>query len=163
MDNVKKNMARKKKTTHILCYFGLVVLVVLLFLPAVLKLVVKEKPIKKEDIVIILTCQKGNEMIKATFQNNEPRNVLYTMPGNSVKPNEEANNENIETTANDILNKFLNYSSIQYNDKDNTSYVQFSVNSTTGTADYISIFNSLTSQETYYVSQGFSCSRSVLK
>ena len=90
---------KKKKMKHNLCYFGLVVLIILLALPPSLRSFIKdpeeekEKEKKKEETQIVYTtlnCSKGDETISSTFKNEEPQSILYRVKGNLVdnKPDE---------------------------------------------------------------------------
>lgn len=169
-------MEKGKTLKHILCYFGLFVLVCLLFTPLVFKIVFKETDTpskKKEDVVEKLVCDKSGERVNSSFVNGIPRNFLYTIVGNYVEganPTENVNQttttENVKTETtiqdepvNPVLKLLLNYGSLTYNDQDNTSSIQFAVDSISATKDYELIFNTIEHQEEYFRSQGFTCNK----
>ena len=172
MENVKANMAKKKKTKIVLSYFGLVFLVILLFTPMIFRIVFKDRVTKKKaDVASKLICSKGVETINATFLNGVPQRIVYTIPGNYMEnvsngeeqeeqTQEEQPSNNNETSL--VLTKFLGYSSLVYNEENNTSSLSFNVNEASNGVDYELIFITIERQEEYYKTQGFSCSTSTL-
>ncbi len=104
-ENTQEVIARKKKQNKILCYFGLVILIFLLFLPPALRLFVAEKKELKKDINEILTCDKADESISATFLNDKPQSVLYKMKGDHTvtetsNPDEETDDSAVSSSDN---------------------------------------------------------------
>ena len=189
MDDIKKNNVRKRKIKQILCYFGLVMLTILLFLPLVFRIVFKDKSGNK-DVITTLTCRRNEEVILSSFVNDDPANIKYTTPGKIIiKKAEEQITEGkteveteektevkeetkeepktpvnaVDGTNNQILNKFMIYSNIQYDANKDLSIVQFNTTLTTGTSDWVSIFSNIVSQENYFTSQEFSCNKTISK
>lgn len=164
MKNINSN---NKKIKHVLCYIGLVVLTILLFLPLVFKIAYKDRKKENSSVVVwVLNCNIGNEVIRSTFKNDDPQIVTYTIPGNhtSQDTTQEGTSEIVnETIVNDdfnpIIKKFSNYSTFTYNEQDNNSSMKFNVEVVKGTIDYESIFASIDLQENYFKSQGFTCTR----
>lgn len=167
MENPKTNIVKNKKMKKALCYFGLFFLVVLLFVPMVFKIVFKEKKAKKvPDTLIRLVCKKNDEKISSTFFNDKPQNILYTIPGSNIENDNLEKEEDIKPENTDdikennlVLKKFLNYSSLEFDEEKNIYSINISVGITNGTLDYEVIFNNIDSQEDYFVSEGFSCTR----
>lgn len=169
MENVQSNMAKNKKLKHVMCYFALVILVILLFVPLAFKIIFKEKePEKQPDVVTILLCNKGDESISSTFLNDDPKNLSYSIPAANVDIKEEDNKENqdnqdsteqasTEETANPVLRKLINYAAITYNEEKTIASINFSVESTRGSIDYETIFSNVASQKEYFQTQGFTC------
>ena len=166
------NNAKNKKLKHALCYFSLVILVILLFTPMVFRIVFSEK--KKNNtnksVVTILQCNKANESIRSSFLNDVPQNISYTISGNhaiekeseeeqvDLDEKEEENTQNSDA-SNPIITKFSSYSSFIYNEQNNSSSMSFNVEVTKGTVDYELHFSTITVQEEYFKSQGFSCTK----
>ena len=131
-ENTKAVIAKKKKNIKTTCYISLVILVILLFLPMMLRIFVKEKKTEtvKKDIIILLNCNKSNESISSTFLNDEPQNILYNIKGDytvTINPDETTETsmeKNIETSSENVNDK--TESSIENNIPpvdDNSKYV----------------------------------------
>ena len=157
MENAKTSIKKGKTIKKVLCYFGLVVLVILLFIPWVFRLVFKEKaPVVKKEVVTVLSCEKSGESIRSTFVNDEPMSILYKIVG-SYEMNNEQDLESVVNNA--VFKKFINYGAPVYNEEEGTSSIKFNVSATHGSLDYEIIFNNITNQEEFFRSNNFSCNR----
>lgn len=156
MENAKTSIKKNKTFKKILCYFSLVVLTILLFIPALFRLIFKEeKPTVKEDVVSILNCEKSEESVRSTFLNDTPKNILYKIKGNY----ETITDEEEETMSlNPVYKKLINYGQPVYDEANGISTIQFNTSVTENSIDYELIFSKLVNQEEYFRSQGFSCS-----
>ena len=184
MGNVQESISKKKRINHIICYFGLVILVILLFLPGIFKIFFKDSgEQKKEDVVVTLKCNKGSENINSSFLNNEPQYIMYSFQGkyevtenDEEKSETEQNNSNSQVNENNqtinnnqntessninvsetLLKRFLNYSTISYSEADNTSSIRVQVSLTRGSSDYELVYSNISVQEDFFRSQGFIC------
>ena len=157
MENAKSNIKKNKMFKKILCYFGLVVLNILLFAPMICRIAFKDtKPKVKEDVIVILNCEKTDESVRSTFVNDEPINISYNIRGNY----EQATDEDIETIINNpVLKKLISYSRPVYNEETNLSTIKFNVSATRGSLDYEIVFSNITNQEEFFRSNNFSCNR----
>ncbi len=157
MENAKTTIKKGKTIKKVFCYFGLVILNILLFAPMVTRIVFKEKkPEVKPDVVTVLTCEKTGESIRSTFLNDEPKNIQYQISGDYSM----SSKEDLETViTNPVLKKFINYAQPEYDEGQRVSIIKFNTSITQGSLDYEIIFNNITNQEEYYRSQNFSCNR----
>jgi hypothetical protein len=157
MENAKSNIKKNKTFKKILCYFGLVILNILLFAPMICRIAFKDtKPKTKEDVITILNCEKTDESVRSTFVNDEPINISYNVKGNY----EQATDEDIETIINNpVLKKLISYSRPVYNDQTNLSTIKFNVSAARGSLDYEIVFSNITNQEEFFRSNAFSCNR----
>ncbi len=169
MDNIKGNITRKKRFKKVLCYFCLVILIVLLFLPLAFKIIFRDRVTSTvtKNVVEILTCEKGTEYISSTFQNSEPHNLLYRVGGNyqsketTTEGENKTNNGTTGTNTEEIsplLEKIRSYSEVTYDEVNNVTSFSVDVNNLRGVDDYDLVFVSLHNQEYYYASIGFVCS-----
>ena len=162
MDN-KGKMTKNKTLKKILCYFALVILIVLLFTPMAFRIAFKEKKEEpKKDVVYILKCNKGDESISSTFLNEQPHKITYTITGNYMTNSEQNENNsetNNETISGSLSSRFINYASFEYDEETNKSSLNFDVEYSKGTPDYEAFFSSIESQESFFNSEGFSCSK----
>ena len=156
-------MKKNKGDNRLLCYIGLVILIILLLLPPALRLFGKnlyvKEPVKKDEI-LILSCNKQNESINATFLNKEPQYIDYIIKGDySVNTNEE--NETIEqtetTNETPIMTIFKPYAKINYDSKEGKTTFKVAANDLKQYRDYVILFSTLENQQNYYVSQAFYC------
>ena len=174
MSNAKISVNKNRKLKIVFCYIGLVVLVILLFLPVAFRAFIHEKPVAKQKEIIVLSCQKLNESVSSTFLDGIPQNILYTIKGDlrdNPTPDESTlpEGETQTTTAavesddtstdNQLMNKIKKYSEITYDEVKETTSFRLNVDIIKGTSDYETIFNTVDNQETYYKTQGFSCIR----
>ena len=160
---------KKSRDYSVLCYIGLVILVILLLLPLFLKTFGKnfyeKKEEKKKDEVIILSCTKDAESINSTFLNNEPQNISYRIKGDySVSTNDDSKklgDENTDSVKDTIsfMEIIKPYAKITYDDKIGITSFSIQVSDLAKTSDYNSIFNSLDNQQKYFVSQKFNCEK----
>ena len=160
------NVTKKKTINKVLCYIGLVLLIVLLFLPPIFRLAFKEKPEEKvKDVVLMLSCEKANESYKSTFKNGEPQSVLYKAVGNyEVSDTEEqpvdTTTTETEVTTPQMVDKLKEYATFSYTENIDTSEFRVDIIKLANSLDYAKIFSSLENQESYLKSIGFSCSSS---
>ena len=158
-----EDAAKKKKLKRVLCYFGLVFLTILLFVPMIFRMVFKEqKKEVKEDVITILSCQKDDESVRSTFLNDDPQSILYQIRGNyELNTVEDAILDNSDTMAvrkdSPVLRKLSGYGEVTYASADDISSIRFTVDSTKGTMDYELIFYNISSQKTYFEEQEFFC------
>ena len=101
---LQKAQMKKKKNKRILCYFGLVILFILLLTPPLLRLFVSEdsgKETKKVEY-IALNCTKGDESISATFADGVPQNIMYKVNGNLVDNSLNENLPDVDSSTSTI-------------------------------------------------------------
>ena len=173
MDNVKGNVTKNKTLKKVFCYFGLVILTILLFLPLAFKIIFKEKEEEvPQNVVEMLTCEKDGESISSSFKNGDPYNLLYMVRGDfsnksdieEIPDTEEAkgdeNKDAVEYTQ--LLNKIYNQASFTYDEEKNISSFSVNVSNIRSLMDYELIFITINNQEYYYTSLGFNCSRKTI-
>ena len=111
----------KIKESRLLCYVGLIFLIVLLLLPPGLRIFGKDlykKEEKKKDEVIVLSCTKKDESISSTFLNGEPQNIDYRIKGDySVNIDSESTEE--DTVKNELLGYIKPYAQSEYDTNEN--------------------------------------------
>ena len=158
---------KKNHNYSFLCYFGLIILTFLLFLPPALRIFGKDlyvKEEKKKDEIIILNCKKENESINSTFLNGEPKNLEYLIKGNyTVTTNEEEESETSEKDKEDNQNTLLvyikPYSQVKYDEeKDITSYNVKTID-LKQINNYPETFSTVDNQQNYFTKLNFSCTR----
>ena len=161
---------KKNHDFSILCYIGLVILFILLLLPPMLRLFGKDlyvqKEEKKRDEVIILTCDKQDENINATFLNGDPQIIEYRIKGDySVVVSDEI--ENIKEELGDESEKkevsFIElirpFAKIDYKEENNETSFKVKVSDLKELEEYNSIFNTFDNQQKYFLDQKFSCQK----
>ena len=151
-------MKKNKKDHRILCYIGLVILIILLLLPFLLRIFGKnlyQKQETKKDEVIVLSCNKQNEMISSTFLNNEPQNIEYRIKGDYSSKDET----DIETDKVNLMDIIRPHAKIEYQKDDDTTIFKVNVSDLKEVKNYAQIFASIENQTTYYTSQTFSCEK----
>lgn len=174
MPSAKISLNKNRKVKIFFCYIGLVVLIVLLFLPAAFRIFIKEKENVEKKVVTVLSCQKLNESVSSTFLNDKPQNILYTIKGDyrvTANPDEynvpddetdektEIKTENNIKVDNQFISKIREFSEITYDgEKDVTSF-RTSAEKLNNSTDFMTIFNTVNNQETYYRSLGFTCTK----
>lgn len=173
---------RKNKMKHNLCYVGLVVLIILLFIPPMFRLFIKDKDSgkeKKDPVYIALNCNKSDESINATFEDGIPQNIMYKVKGNVSKNNPDevsttetnmvdSNSLNQNSTSNtktpfnddatvyDILTKFGEF---EYLENEGNSVIRIPYSIITAVEGYDLVFGTINGQENFYTSRGFSCAQ----
>ena len=170
---------KNRKLKVILCYFGIVILIILLALPPVFRTVFTERKKVETSIVTVLSCEKAGESISSTFLNDVPQNILYIVGGDYSKGlanpdeldplqvdemeittpdnNEETNNS--EDSYNPLLDKLKPFSEATYDEASDTTSLKIKVESMLNSGDYELIFANIAKQELYYESQGFTCTK----
>lgn len=91
----------------ILCYVALVVLVILIILPPALRLFVKDDVSDTtKDVVVLLTCNKGDEEINMSYKNGTLMNIKYSFmyDNTNFKDNDSAIKKVLEGIANTQMN-----------------------------------------------------------
>ena len=158
-----ENVGSNKKGKIILCYFGLVVLIILLAIPPVFRLVFQEqKEEVKKDVVDILKCEKPEESVVSTFLNNIPQNIQYSILGNyALKEGEKK--ENFEEGKSAVLAKFIEFATIEYDESTNISSLAFNTEKAKGTIDYDVLLANVGLQAEYFQGQGFSCTKQTIE
>lgn len=160
-----ENVSNNKKANKILCYFGIFFLTILLIIPPLFRLIFKEekKEIKK-DIVTTMKCNREMEEVDSTFLNNEPQAIQYSIIGNYLpKENETDSNKKYEAGISELLVKFSEYGTMEYDEIKNVSVIKFKASSVRGSADYELILTNQYTQAEYYKSQGFSCVKQTIE
>lgn len=172
MEQVKENITKKKNAKKVLCYFSLVILTILLFLPLAFKIIFREE--KEEvpvDVVEMLSCEKAEESISSSFKNGEPQNILYKVKGDFSNKGEEEMVEEVfpdgeesssDTSYYPLLQKIRGYSEITYDEAEGISSFRVSSSSMKSIPDYDISFSSVNNQEYYYSTIGFSCTKKVI-
>ena len=161
---------KKSHDLSILCYIGLVVLFILPLLPPMLRLFGKDlyvqKEEKKRDEVTILTCDKQDENINATFLNGDPQVIEYRIKGDySVAVSDEL--ENIKEELGDESEKeevsFIElirpFATVDYKEENNETSFKVKVSDLKELEEYDSIFNTFDNQQKYFLDQKFSCQK----
>lgn len=98
-ENTQNVIAKNKKRTRIICYISLVFLVILIFIPPLLRLLIEEKEEVKVNVVMVLNCNKLDESINSTFLNDKPKNLMYTIKGDlTVTETPDESNENDDSS-----------------------------------------------------------------
>ena len=144
-----------KNVNKVLCYVGLVFLVILLIIPPLFRLIFKEKQEEvKKDVITTMKCSKENEEVASTFLNDEPQVIQYSIIGD-FSPKEDTSIETL--TPSEILTRFIEFGEITYNEEKNVSFLKFEASVARGSADYELILRNQPAQEEYFRSQGFSC------
>ena len=123
---MKKNNVVLKK---IMLYFGLVVLVFLLFLPLGLRLSGKDlyKVIpKKADVINTLSCTRVNETLNTSYLNGKPYTLTFLAFGDFTSTYHVTEDENADVDDNldfglDIKEDISDYASISYDVVTNTT------------------------------------------
>ena len=175
--------AKRKKMKHNLCYVGLVILIILLITPPMLRLFVEDKTgeevVKK--VYIALVCSKEGESISSTFEDGKPQNIMYRIQGNVTNntPDEidDINNDLKDSTIEEtptpsisnansairdtdtVIGVLARFSSFEYNAEENYSELKISYSSFPKTEDYDAVFATISAQENFYTSRGFSCTQ----
>lgn len=156
-----------KMIIKVLCYIGLVFLIILLIIPPVFRLVFKEeKNDIKKNIVITMKCSKENENVASTFLNNEPQVIQYDVVGNYVSvegSSGETKNTGNENLTSELLTRFSEYGPITYDEDKNISIIKFDVSGFKDSADYELLLRNQPAQEEYFKSQGFSCIKQTIE
>ena len=164
-------MKNKKGNKLFLCYFGLVILIILLLLPICLRLFGKNLYEKKEnsdeEIIEVLNCNKDNSTINSTFLNGTPQNLLLKIKGDQTTIKETNKSDTSLTTddstndtvsrENDLVKYIRNYSMINYSKEDDTTSFKVNMTDLKQIDEYIVLFNNLENQQKYFTSQAFSC------
>lgn len=171
---------KKKKIKHNLCYTGLVILIILLILPVSLRLLIRDGKGKvgeksNEKIYMSLNCSKGEESISSTFLNDEPQNLMYRVNGNKVNQNipdessvttqeakDEISNSQQKPAFTDnetVLEVLSKVSILTYDESDDTSYIKIPYNYMESIPGYSDVFGTIESQEKFFTSRGFSCTK----
>lgn len=110
---------------NMLLYLALFLLIILLFLPAGLRLfgnnLYKNKKITEQNDLEILNCTKIDETINTSFLNGKAYNIKYEIRGNyvleeneNININENENKDELDVNKNVIVNDFRNYAKISF-------------------------------------------------
>lgn len=168
-------MEKKKGNKVFWCYFGLVILILLLILPIGLRLFGKdlyEKEIKSKDVVEVLNCNKDNATIDSTFLNGVPQNLSLRIKGDySVKEEADDSTASKEETSDakkdtvddkvdgeeGLIKYIREYSIVEYSVQDDVTSFKTNMTDLKQLNEYIALFNNLENQQKYYVSQAFYC------
>ena len=183
MDTVHDANIKKKQTMHTLCYIGLVVLIILLFLPAALRIFIKEDPndIENKIVYMSLNCNKAEESISSTFADGVPQNIAYTAKGNKLlnptqkNPDEypddvstapatgqvdnEVTNEKVFSDDDTVEDVLLNIATYQYDETKDVSKISIDYKFMSTITGYSKVFGTIQDQEAFFTSRGFACSQ----
>ena len=149
-ENTMENIAIKKKQTKIICYISLVFLIVLLFLPPLLRTFVQEKPEKKKDEVVVINCNKTDESINSTFLNGKPQNILYSVKGDVREVEQEQPDEEISSSTNSISGEVVDNGTVTSQTEDESDTIVDTKENTLDTENSSNIDNSQNSDNEFY-------------
>ncbi len=145
----------------VLLYLALVVLFILLWLPMVLRIFVKDKEEeeKPKDVVQMLSCTKQNETVNMSYLNNKAYLLNYQIKGDFTSDNEDLDMDITKTLVPD-LKKFA---TSNYNSTSNitTFSHNFEVN-IPNQEDLINFSLGVQEERDYFSQLGFSCNISQL-
>lgn len=144
----------------ILCFLGIIGLLVLTFLPPVLRVVMKDK--KTEEVVKkesgILFCSNLEYVINTSYQNDKIQMIVIKKI-NTIPETDSNNNLKSESELDQIFDNLKKQTDLIYNEEENgeTIAIDFSV-SDHDTLDLSKITNNIEKQKNYYESQNLTCS-----
>lgn len=175
----KENVVIVKKKTqndtlkNILLYLALILLIVMLFLPPVLRKVVKDKDNTPKTVETFLTCIKEGEVITTSYSDDKPYNLYYSIKGNHTLLNTNENNEieNIEDEKIDeeeieeefeLIEDIISYSSVTYSETEDKT--EFIMPITDVEIDNLDKYKeNIEDQNDFYTRYGYSCTKTILK
>lgn len=141
-------------------YLALIVLIILLFLPLLLRLFAKnlyEKPKKKEDTVEILKCTSLNESISTTYLNSFPYNFLYIIKGNYSNNLNSLDDSSISNK--EIINDINEYSNVSYKENEDITEFRININEVNNNQIKSKYAQNIDNQLNFYKQKGFSCTK----
>lgn len=144
----------------ILCFLGIIGLLVLTFLPPVLRVVMKDK--KTEEVVKkesgILFCSNLEYVINTSYQNDKIQMIVIKKI-NTIPETDSNNNLKSESELDQIFDNLKKQTDLIYNEEENgeTIAIDFSV-SNHDALDLSKITNNIEKQKNYYESQNLTCS-----
>ena len=172
------NGAKNDTFKIVLLYLSLVFLVIMLFVPPMLRLLVKDVEEEKPKVVLsVLNCTREGEVIITAYSDNNPYNFYYSIEGDYTQidfNSEEETDENDEQNEDDdkqnedvfnyqnVMIDVISYSSITYNEMENKTEISMDISSETIKEILPQYSKLIDEQDTYYTKYGFTCTKTIL-
>ena len=149
---------------NLLLYLALFFLIILLFIPPVFRLTMKDmykREEKPKDVYGMLYCEKNDENINESYLNYKPYGLKYNYKSDKeILINDGENNETGQISENSIVNDIYDYSNINFNSESNWYEYTVDLNNISEIPEkLVNYTRPIDEQMYYYGAIGFTCNK----